>query len=429
MSAVVVVGTQWGDEGKGQVTDYLAKQADVVVRYQGGPNAGHTVVVDGEKFELHLVPSGILSGKTCVIGNGVVIDPEILVQEIERLKKTGKDVSGLKVSSRAHLIMPYHRLLDALQEESKGPRKIGTTLKGVGPAYMDKAARTGIRVHDLLEPEEFKEKLDMNLKDKNRVFQYFYGREPLNGEEIARTYLSLGEYLRPFVCDTAVLIDDAIRQGKRVLFEGAQGTLLDLDHGTYPYVTSSHPVAGGACIGAGIGPNRIDKVVGVVKAYTSRVGDGPFPTEIQDETSALIREKGREYGTTTGRPRRIGWLDTVMVRYASILSGITGIAVTGMGVLAGFSSVKVCVAYRHQGKEIREFPASLSVLNECEPVYREFTGWPELGEGGNVPESYDALHPNAKEYLEFVSQATGLPLVLVSTGRERKSTLEVRPVF
>ncbi|MEW6546246.1 MAG: adenylosuccinate synthase [Bacillota bacterium] len=427
MPAVIVVGTQWGDEGKGKVTDYLAREADVVVRYQGGANAGHTVVVDGEEFRLHLVPSGILyPGKLCVVGNGVVVDPEVLVGEIEYLQSRGRDVSGLRVSARAHLVMPYHRILDALQERARGDRKIGTTLRGVGPAYMDKAARVGLRVGDLLEAREFRARLEHNLADKNRFLQHVYGAEPLKLEDVLEPYLAWGEKLRPYVVETAPLINRAILDGKKVLFEGAQGTLLDLDHGTYPYVTSSHPVAGGACIGAGVGPTRIDRVIGVVKAYTSRVGDGPFPTELRGREGEFVREKGHEYGTTTGRPRRVGWLDAVMVRYAALLSGLDGIAITRLDVLATLPRVKVAVAYRYRGKEVEDFPSSLSVLQECEPVYEELPGWPEITGG---PQSFDDLHPHARRYVEFVGRVTGLPVVLLSIGRERGQTVTLSPVF
>ncbi len=427
MQSLVVVGSQWGDEGKGKVTDYLAQEADVVVRYQGGPNAGHTVVVDGRESQLHLLPSGILyPDKVSVIGNGVVVDPQVLIAEMKGLIREGYDLRGLRISSRAHLILPYHRILDALQEQDMGSRKIGTTLKGVGPAYMDKSARVGLRVCDLLEPEQFTGRLEAALKDKNRILKHFYGKEPLDSKEIASDYLEAGEYLAPYVTDTAVLVNEAIASGKKVLFEGAQGTLLDLDHGTYPYVTSSHPVAGGACIGSGVGPSKIGKVMGVVKAYTSRVGDGPFPTELLDETGNMIREKGHEYGTTTGRPRRIGWLDLVMVKYAAMLSGFTSLAVTRMDILSGMGDMRVAYAYRYGGQELREFPASLKVLGECEPVYRDFKGWPELDP---KCERFDDLHPNAREYLEFVSKTVGVPMGLVSLGRDRRHTFVLEAPF
>jgi adenylosuccinate synthase len=427
MPTVVVVGTQWGDEGKGKITDYLALESDVVVRYQGGPNAGHTVVVNDEVFQLHLLPSGILyPEKLSVIGNGVVVDPEVLVKEIQALQARGRDTSGLRISARAHLIMPYHRILDALQEESKGEGKIGTTLKGVGPAYMDKAARVGIRVADLLEPDVLIERLESNLRDKNRVLRYIYGKDELEAQPIIESYLETGEILKPYITDTAVLINKAIFQGKKVLFEGAQGTLLDLDHGTYPYVTSSHPVAGGACIGAGIGPTRIDEVVGVVKAYTSRVGDGPFPTELRDEIGDWIRETGHEYGVTTGRPRRIGWLDLMMINYASILNGLTAIALTRLDVLCGLDMVKVAYAYRRGEQLITEFPASFRELAGCEPVYEELPGWPEINPAAK---SLDDLHPNARRFVEFISEKTGLEVAIVSLGRARDQSLTLKGVF
>lgn len=427
MPAVVVVGSQWGDEGKGKITDYLALEADVVVRYQGGPNAGHTVVVNDEEFQLHLLPSGILyPDKLSVIGNGVVVDPLVLVEEIQELNQRGRNTKGLRISARAHLIMPYHKILDALQEESMGDRKIGTTLKGVGPAYMDKAARVGLRIGDLLEPDIFKERLESNLRDKNRIFKYIYGREALKAEPIIESYLKAGEFIKPYITDTAVLVNSAITGGKKVLFEGAQGTLLDLDHGTYPYVTSSHPVAGGACIGAGIGPNRIHEVIGVVKAYTSRVGDGPFPTELLDETGRWIRETGHEYGVTTGRPRRIGWLDLVMLNYASVLNGFTGIALTRLDVLSGLEKVKVAYAYKREGQVITTFPSSFKELARCEPVYEEFSGWPEINPQAK---SLDDLHPNARRFIEFISEKTGVEAALVSLGRGREDSLTLRKLF
>jgi len=424
---VVVVGSQWGDEGKGKITDYLALEADVVVRYQGGPNAGHTVVVNEEEFQLHLLPSGILyPEKLSIIGNGVVVDPLILVDELEAMHKRGRDTRGLRISDRAHLIMPYHKILDALQEESMGESKIGTTLKGVGPAYMDKAARVGIRVGDLLEPALFKERLQANLSDKNRVLKYIYGKDTLALEPILDSYLEAGEYLAPYITDTAVLINHAIDEDKKLLFEGAQGTLLDLDHGTYPYVTSSHPVAGGACIGAGVGPTKIDEIIGVVKAYTSRVGDGPFPTELLDETGDWIREKGHEYGVTTGRPRRIGWLDLVMLNYAAVLNGFTGIAFTRLDILSGLDVVKVAYAYERDGQIVREFPASFKELAKCKPIYKEFPGWPEIDP--NV-RTFDQLHPNVQDYVKFVSESIGVEPSIISLGRGREDSLTLRNVF
>ena len=320
MSAVVVIGTQWGDEGKGKIVDYLAEKSDVVVRYQGGNNAGHTVVVDGKEFKLQLLPSGILySGKTCVVGNGVVIDPQAMVKELKGMQEKGIDTSGLRVSNRAHVIMPYHRLLDEVEEEYRKDRKIGTTKRGIGPCYMDKDSRCGIRIVDLMDEEEFSEKLERNLEAKNHLLRAVYGVEGFDYETVKKEYLGYAEQLRPYVTDTSAVINRAIQAGKKVLFEGAQATQLDLDHGTYPFVTSSHPIAGGACIGAGIGPSKISKVIGVVKAYTTRVGEGPFPTELHGEIGQTIRDTGHEYGTVTGRPRRCGWLDACVIRYASYL--------------------------------------------------------------------------------------------------------------
>ncbi len=427
MSTVVVVGSQWGDEGKGKITDYLALEADVIVRYQGGPNAGHTVVVDDEVFQLHLLPSGILyPDKISVIGNGVVVDPEVLVSEIQQFQEKGRKVTGLRISSRAHMIMPYHRILDALQEETMGESKLGTTLKGVGPAYMDKAARVGIQIGDLLKPSVFASKLEANVRDKNRIFKHVYRSESLNVEPILESYLQAAKILEPYITDTAIIVNKAIDKGKKVLFEGAQGTFLDLDHGTYPYVTSSHPISGGACIGAGVGPTRINEVIAVVKAYTSRVGDGPFPTELFCETGKWIRETGQEYGVTTGRPRRIGWLDLTMINYAAVINGLTGIALTKLDTLSGLDKVKVAYAYNHNGRIITHFPLSLEGLNECKPVYEEFQGWPEIDPSAK---SLEDLHPNARRFIEFISSNTGLKPAIISLGRGRKESLTLRNVF
>jgi len=369
MSAVVVIGTQWGDEGKGKIVDNLAEKADVVVRYQGGNNAGHTVVVNGNEFKLHLLPSGILyPGKKCVVGNGVVIDPAVMIKELKGMQAKGIDTSGLRISNRAHVIMPYHRLLDEVEEDYRGEHKIGTTKRGIGPCYMDKNARSGIRMVDLLDEEEFSAKLERNLEAKNHLLQAVYGVEGFDYETVRKEYLGYAEELRPYVTDTVVVLSEAIDAGEKVLFEGAQATLLDLDHGTYPYVTSSHPIAGGACIGAGVGPSKISKVVGVVKAYTTRVGEGPFPTELHDEIGNQIRERGHEYGTTTGRPRRCGWLDACVVRYAGLVSGLNYLAITRLDILDGLKTLKLCVGYQYKGERIKEFPASLKVLAQVEPI-------------------------------------------------------------
>lgn len=426
MAAVVVIGAQWGDEGKGKVTDYLAEKADMVVRYQGGSNAGHTVVVDGKEFKLHLIPSGILyPGKTCVIGNGVAVDPEVLVQELEDLERRGVDVSGLRISLAAHLVLPYHRLLDALEEEKRGSGRIGTTGRGIGPAYLDKVARRGLRVADLYEPEGFVRRLAANVALANETLAAA-GKPLLEAAALADRYLALGERLRPFVADTSLLVNRALDAGARVLFEGAQGTLLDLDHGTYPYVTSSHPVAAGACLGSGVGPTRIDGVLGVVKAYCTRVGEGPFPTELAGEEGAYLRERGREYGTTTGRPRRCGWLDAVALRYAVRINGLSSLAVTKLDVLTGLQVVKIAVAYRCRGEVLEEFPADSTTLNACEPVYEELEGWQASIEEAR---SLEDLPSAARRYLARLEELAGVPITLLTVGPQRHQTICLGPVF
>ncbi len=427
MSATVVIGTQWGDEGKGKIVDYLAERADVVVRYQGGNNAGHTVVVGDQEFKLHLLPSGILyNGKTCVIGNGVVVDPKVMLEEIKSMQAKGIDTSSLKLSNRAHLIMPYHRLLDEVEETSRGDFKIGTTKRGIGPCYMDKNARSGIRVCDLLEPEEFKEKLARNLEAKNHLLKAVYNTDGFDFSEVLKEYQEYAEQLRPYVADTSAILHESIKAGQKVLFEGAQATLLDLDHGTFPYVTSSHPIAGGACIGAGVGPSKISKVVGVVKAYTTRVGEGPFPTELHDATGDLIREEGHEYGTTTGRPRRCGWLDACIIRYAGYVSGIDYMAITRLDILDKLPTVKICVAYKYNGKIINEFPASLNVLSRVEPVYEELPGWQQPT---SHIRSYEDLPLNARRYVERLSEVSGIAIGLVSVGPGREQTMILADMF
>ncbi|EAX47335.1 Adenylosuccinate synthase [Thermosinus carboxydivorans Nor1] len=427
MSAVVVIGTQWGDEGKGKIVDFLAEKADVVVRYQGGNNAGHTVMVGGNEFKLHLLPSGILyPGKLCVVGNGVVIDPAVMIKELRGMQEKGIDTSGLRVSNRAHVIMPYHRLLDEVEEEYRGEHKIGTTKRGIGPCYMDKNARSGIRMVDLLDEKEFSEKLERNLEAKNHLLRAVYGVEGFDYQQVKEEYLGYAEILRPYVTDTAVVLNDAISAGKKVLFEGAQATLLDLDHGTYPYVTSSHPIAGGACIGAGIGPKKISKVIGVVKAYSTRVGEGPFPTELKDEIGDLIRERGREYGTTTGRPRRCGWLDAAIVRYAGILSGIDYMAITRLDILDGIKTLKLCVGYKYKGEVLKEFPASLKVLAQVEPIYEEMPGWEE---SISAIRAYDDLPVNCRRYIERLSEVVGIEIGIVSVGPRRDQTIILHDMF
>ncbi|WP_458411522.1 adenylosuccinate synthase [Schinkia sp. CFF1] len=427
MSSVVVVGSQWGDEGKGKITDFLSQNAEVVARYQGGNNAGHTIVFGGKKYKLHLIPSGIFfSEKICVVGNGMVIDPKALVEELQYLHEQGINTDNLRISNRAHVILPYHLKLDELAEESKGANKIGTTKKGIGPAYMDKAARIGIRIADLLDREEFEKKLKQNLEEKNRILEKLYDAEGFKLEDILDEYYNYGQQFAKYVCDTSVVLNDAIDEGKRVLFEGAQGVMLDIDQGTYPFVTSSNPVAGGVTIGSGVGPTKINHVVGVCKAYTSRVGDGPFPTELHDEIGHQIREVGREYGTTTGRPRRIGWFDSVVVRHARRVSGITDLALNSIDVLTGLETVKICVAYKYKGEVIKEFPASLNVLSECEPVYEEMPGWTEDITGVR---KLDDLPENARHYVERVAQLTGIPLATFSVGPDRNQTNVIRSVY
>ncbi len=427
MSAVVVIGTQWGDEGKGKIVDFLAEQADVVVRYQGGNNAGHTVIVGSDEFKLHLLPSGILyPDKTCVIGNGVVIDPEVMLKELKGMYDKGIDTSGLKVSNRAHVIMPYHRLLDAVEEESRGDNKIGTTKRGIGPCYGDKNARCGIRIVDLMDEEEFSAKLERNLEAKNHLLKQVYNTDGFDFEQVKAEYLGYAEKIRPYVADTSVVLNDAIVEGKKVLFEGAQATLLDMDHGTYPYVTSSHPIAGGACIGAGVGPKRISKVIGVVKAYSTRVGEGPFPTELNDATGDLIRDRGHEYGTTTGRPRRCGWLDAAVVRYAGIVSGIDYMAITRLDILDGLKTLKICTGYKYNGEVIKEYPASLKVLAQVEPIYEEVPGWEETISGMT---SYDELPANCRRYIERLSEVTGIAIGIVSVGPRRDQTIILQDMF
>jgi adenylosuccinate synthase len=427
MTTAVLIGAQWGDEGKGKITDYLAEQADVVVRYQGGNNAGHTVIVGEEEFKLHLIPSGILyADKICVIGNGVVVDPQVLLQEIEHLEAKGINTSNLRISSQAHLIMPYHKKIDEVEEERRGAAKIGTTKRGIGPAYMDKFARVGIRIIDLLDKEEFEKLLERNLQEKNHLLNKVYQTEGFSTEEILAEYLSYAEKIRPYVADSSFIINEAINAGKHVLFEGAQGTLLDVDHGTYPYVTSSYPVAGGACIGAGVGPTKISKVVGVVKAYTSRVGEGPFPSELFDETGALIRDIGKEYGTTTGRARRCGWLDAVILKYAVRVSGIDAIALTKLDVLDTLDTIKICTGYEYEGQKITEFPHSLKVLAKCKPIYEELPGWKQ---DLSSARRYEDLPVNARNYIKRIEELSGAKVAIIAVGPKRTQTIMLEPIF
>ncbi|MDE0584396.1 adenylosuccinate synthase [Planococcus sp. A6] len=427
MTSVVVVGTQWGDEGKGKITDFLSEHAEVIARYQGGNNAGHTIIFGGETYKLHLIPSGIFyKDKTSVIGNGMVVDPKALVQELKGLHDRGVTTENLRISNRAHVILPYHIKQDEVEEARRGANKIGTTGKGIGPAYMDKAARVGIRIADLLDHVVFEEKLRMNLKEKNRMFEKFYETEGFTVEEIMEEYYQYGQEIAQYVTDTSKVLNDAFDAGRRVLFEGAQGVMLDIDQGTYPFVTSSNPVAGGVTIGAGVGPTNISHVIGVCKAYTSRVGDGPFPTELFDDIGDKIRTVGKEFGTTTGRPRRIGWFDSVVVRHARRVSGLTDLTVNSIDVLTGLDTVKICTAYRYQGELITEYPANLRMLADCEPVYEEMPGW---SEDVTSCKSLDELPDNARHYLERISQLTGVQISIFSVGPDRNQTNIVKSVW
>ncbi|WP_404335628.1 adenylosuccinate synthase [Planococcus rifietoensis] len=427
MTSVVVVGTQWGDEGKGKITDFLSEHAEVIARYQGGNNAGHTIIFGGETYKLHLIPSGIFyKDKTSVIGNGMVVDPKALVQELKGLHDRGVTTENLRISNRAHIILPYHIKQDEVEETRRGANKIGTTGKGIGPAYMDKAARVGIRMADLLDHVVFEEKLRMNLKEKNRMFEKFYETDGFTVEEIMEEYYQYGQEIAKYVTDTSKVLNDAFDDGRRVLFEGAQGVMLDIDQGTYPFVTSSNPVAGGVTIGAGVGPTNISHVIGVCKAYTSRVGDGPFPTELFDEIGDKIRTVGKEFGTTTGRPRRIGWFDSVVVRHARRVSGLTDLTVNSIDVLTGLDTVKICTAYRYQGELITEYPANLRMLADCEPVYEEMPGW---SEDVTSCKSLDELPDNARHYLERISQLTGVQISIFSVGPDRNQTNIVKSVW
>lgn len=427
MSTLVIVGAQWGDEGKGKIIDYLSKQADVVVRGQGGNNAGHTVVVGDKKYALHLIPSGILYKDTInVIGNGVVFDPKGFIEEIESLEAAGVSVDNIKVSSRAHLVLPYHKVIDALSEEKKGKDKIGTTKKGIGPCYMDKVERSGIRICDFIDPSVFKEKLKYQIENKNKIITAIYGGEALDFETIYKEYSEYAKVIKNYVDDTTVIVNDAVEANEKVLFEGAQGSLLDIDLGTYPFVTSSHPTAGGFAVGTGIGPNKIEKVLGIVKAYTTRVGKGPFVTELFNETGDAIREAGHEFGTTTGRPRRCGWLDTVLVNYSKRINGMTTMSLMLLDVLTGFDTLKICTGYQYGDEVITNYPASLKVLSECTPVYEELPGW---SEDITQVETFDDLPENAKKYVKRIEELIGLPISIVSVGPKRKQTIIREDIF
>ena len=425
MSVKIIVGAQWGDEGKGKIVDLLSEDVDLVARYQGGPNAGHTVVIGDDEIILHQIPSGILRPHTkCVIGNGVVIDPNILMEEMEFLKSKGINVTGrLFISHRAHLIMPYHRALDSKKESAASDNhKIGTTGRGIGPAYVDKYDRTGIRIVDLLSPNVLKEKIEKNIAEKNILLSQIYSSEPLDAKVVVEEYIKFDEFIDEFVTDTSTFINEAIENGEEILIEGAQGTMLDVDFGTYPFVTSSNPTAGGACTGLGVGPTKIDNVLGIVKAYTTRVGMGPFPTEFDVEFSEKIRKLGGEFGATTGRPRRCGWFDAVVVKHAARVNGLTGLAITKLDVLDTLDEIKICTGYKYEDKIIKHYPAELWIQEGAEPILETHPGWKTSTE--NI-KSYKDLPTNAKKYLESIKEAVGVNIEIVSVGADRNQTIMV----
>ncbi|HEX5323190.1 MAG TPA: adenylosuccinate synthase [Capsulimonadaceae bacterium] len=421
MGNTVVVGAQWGDEAKGKVIDCLAHDKDVVVRWGGGSNAGHTVCVGDQEYKLHLVPAGILNPCTLnVVADGVVVDPAGFVAELEGLKGRGVSCENLKVSGNAHVILPYHMLLDQLEEKRRGGKALGTTGRGIGPAYQDKAARIGIRMREFVEIDVFARELEQVLELKNEILTKVYGAQALSAEKIVDEYRPYAQALKPYIDDTAVLVARAARSGKSVLFEGAQGTLLDIDLGTYPYVTSSHPSAGGATIGTGLGPTQIDRIIGVAKSYTTRVGAGAFPTELCDSVGSLIRERGREYGTTTGRPRRCGWLDGVALRYASLVNGLSALALMHLDVFSGFEQVSICTAYQTNGHETTDFPSDQARLSTCEPIYKTLPGW---AEDVSEAKSFEDLPKNVHRFVEAVEEIAGIPVAILSVGRRRDQTI------
>lgn len=427
MTAIALLGAQWGDEGKGKATDLLGEKVDYVVRYQGGNNAGHTVVIGDQKYALHLLPSGILSpGVIPIIGNGVVIDPSVLFEEIKGLNERGIDTSQLRISTNAHLITPYHRTIDKVSERFLGKSKIGTTGRGIGPAYADKINRIGIRIQDLFDPSILKQKVEGALRDKNQILIKVFNRRGLEIDEVVNEYLGYAELLKPFVTDTSLLLNKALDQGKNILLEGSQGTLLDVDHGTYPFVTSSNPTAGGACTGSGIGPTRISRVIGIVKAYTTRVGSGPFPTELFDEDGEKLRSIGGEVGVTTGRARRCGWYDALIARYAVRVNGLTDFFLTKLDVLTGWEKIPVCVAYEVDGKRVEELPASQSDFHHAKPIYEYLPGW---SEDISKAKSLDQLPANARAYVRYLEEISGAPVSAVGVGPERDQTISVRELI
>ncbi len=427
MSGLAVVGSQWGDEGKGKMIDYLAKKADMVVRGQGGNNAGHTVVIGDKKYALHLIPSGVLNKDAVnVIGNGVVFDPRGFFEELEMLEKDGIDTTKIFISDRAHIVFPYHRKMDELYEKARGKEDIGTTKKGIGPCYMDKIERSGIRTCDLFDEKSFQEKLSKEIDRKNEVIVKLFEQEPLNKQEMIEEYCAYAKRLLPYIKDTGVLVYEAMKQGKNVLFEGAQGSMLDIDLGTYPYVTSSHPTSGGFTAGCGIGAGAISEVLGIVKAYTTRVGKGPFVTELHNETGDKIREIGHEYGVTTGRPRRCGWFDGVVVKYSARINGLTGMALMLLDVLSEFDTIDVCYAYEHNGEQINDFPARLDILEECKPLYKKIKGW---NKDITDCKTYEELPEETKEYIKAIEELVGVPVKSISVGPRRDQTILREEIF
>jgi len=425
---IVITGTQWGDEGKGKIVDLLAAEADIVVRFQGGNNAGHTMVVKGEKIISHLVPSGILQGKTCLLGNGMVVDPKVLIGEMDNLEEKGIDVgpARIKISDRAHLIMPYHKALDNAREQKKGDGKIGTTGRGIGPCYEDRASRSGLRFIDLLDLKSFKQKVSTVMDEKNFILKNYLSAEPLDPDVIIDDYSKYAVRLAPHISDVSIILDEAVKVGRQVLFEGAQGTHLDIDHGTYPFVTSSSVVSGNACCGAGIGPGWISGVLGIVKAYTTRVGAGPFPSELFDDIGDRIQVKGAEFGATTGRKRRCGWLDMVILKNAVRLNGLTGLAITKLDILSDLDSLKICTGYDYNGEIINHFPADLNILAACQPIYETLPGWSEDISGIR---DRDALPPNTRKYLERIETLTETPVDIISVGPGRNQTIVINHPF
>lgn len=429
MANVIVVGAQWGDEGKGKVVDIYTEYADDIVRYQGGNNAGHTLVVGEEKVVLHLIPSGILhAGKRCIIGNGVVLDPEVFIMEIEKLKKNGhfQDDSALLLSESLHLIMPYHKQIDIAREAKSGDKKIGTTGRGIGPCYEDKIGRRGIRLMDLLDADVFAQKLKDALVEKNFILEKMLGETASSFDEIYNKYIGFASVLKKYIADTSLILSSDIKNGKKALFEGAQGTLLDVDHGTYPFVTSSSTCAGGACTGSGVSPREINEIIGISKAYITRVGSGPFPTELLDDDGELLRTTGGEFGATTGRPRRCGWFDAMVIRYAARVNGLTGIALTKLDVLSAFDTIKICTGYKYNGAMLETLPSALHIFEKCEPVYEEFKGWKS---DITKAKSFEELPDAAQRYVKRLEELAAVPIVLVSVGPRRDQTITIRNPF